>query len=108
MRGGENYTIDDGTNDWGVRKQIHLQGDNVIVQKTFDAAPLLKECAQARQATEGQNWGEGKIVGTIDPVAYELISMIRDRKERSQAIKDYFRRNPAMVKFDRYHKTLAM
>lgn len=102
----ENTTIDEGVGPTGVRTQIHLQGDEIILQKTFDAEPLLKEAEHARQSTAGKGWGEGRIVGTIDPVSYGRISQIKDRQERDKAILEYFRERPALVKFDGYYKTL--
>lgn len=105
----ESVTVDEGIDAQGVRTQMHFESDGgIVVQKTFDAAPYLKEAERARQATEGQRWGEGRIVGTIDPIAYGQISQIKDRAERDKAILAYFRERPAMVKFDGYYKTLAM
>lgn len=103
----ESVTVDEGINEQGVRTKLHFESDGgLVLQKTFDAAPYLKEAEQARQATSGQGWGEGRIVGTIDPVAYAQISKIKDRQERDKAILAYFRDKPALVKFDGYYKTL--
>lgn len=103
----ESVTIDEGVNEQGVRTQFHFESDGgLVLQKTFDAEPILKEAEQARQATSGMRWGEGRIVGTIDPVSYARISQIKDRAERDKAILDYFRERPAFVKFDGYYKTL--
>ena len=105
----ESVTVDEGVSAQGVRTQFHFESDGgLVVQKTFDAEPLLKEAEQARQQTQGMNWGEGRIVGTIDPVAYGRISQIKDRSERDKAIMAYFRERPQFVKFDRYYKTLSM
>ena len=103
----ESVTVDEGVNEQGVRTQFHFESDGgLVVQKTFDAEPYLKEAEQARQATAGMGWGEGRVVGTIDPIAYGRISQIKDRAERDKAILAYFREKPAMVKFDGYYKTL--
>ena len=103
----ESVSIDEGVNEQGVRTQFHFESDGgLVLQKTFDAEPYLKEAEAARQATAGMGWGEGRVVGTIDPIAYGRISKIKDRKERDKAILDYFRERPAMVKFDGYYKTL--
>lgn len=105
----ESVTVDEGVNEQGVRTQFHFESDGgLVLQQSFDAAPYLKEAEQARQATAGMNWGEGRVVGTIDPIAYARISQIKDRTERDKAIMDYFRERPAFVKFDGYYKTLAM
>jgi hypothetical protein len=103
----ESVTVDEGVNEQGVRTQLHFESDGgLVLQKTFDAEPILKEAEHARQSTAGMRWGEGRIVGTIDPVAYGRISQIKDRAERDQAILAYFRERPAFVKFDPYYKTL--
>ncbi len=103
----EGVTVDEGVNAQGVRTKYHFESDGgLVLQKTFDAEPYLKEAAQARADTAGKGWGDGRIVGKIDPVAYATISRIRDRAERDKAILAYFRERPAFVKFDGYYKTL--
>lgn len=103
----ESVTIDEGINAQGVRTQFHFESDGgIVLQKTFDAEPILRDAEQARQATQGMNWGEGRVVGRIDPVSYGRISQIKDRTERDKAILDYFRERPMFVKFDGYYKTL--
>lgn len=97
----ENVTIDEGVNSVGVRKQVHLEGDSVIVQKTYDATPHLEHARIARESTEGQRWGEGKFIGHIPPVEYARITAIRDPAERKKAIMTFLRSNPALVMFDR-------
>lgn len=103
----ESVTVDEGVNAQGVRTQFHFESDGgLVLQKTFDAEPILREAEQARQDTAGKGWGEGRIVGTIDPVSYGRISKIKDRAERDKAILEYFRERPQFVKFDGYYKTL--
>jgi hypothetical protein len=103
----ESVVIDEGINAQGVRTQYHFESDGgLVLQKSFDAAPYIQAAEQARQDTAGQRWGEGRIVGTIDPIAYGRISKIRDRAERDKAILAYFREKPKLVKFDPYYKTL--
>lgn len=103
----ESVTIDEGVNSQGVRTQFHFESDGgLVLQKTYDAEPILREAEIARQATAGQRWGNGRVVGTIDPIAYSRISQIKDRAERDKAILAYFRERPQFVKFDGYYKTL--
>ena len=97
----ENVTVDEGVSAFGVRKQVHFEGDSVIVQKTYDAAPHLEHARIARESTEGKRWGEGKLIGHIPPVEYARISVIRDPAERRKAIMTFLRENPAFVMFDR-------
>lgn len=103
----ESVSIDEGVNEQGVRTQFHFESDGgLVLQKSFDAEPLLKAAEHARQSTQGMNWGEGRMVGTIDPISYARISQIKDRQERDKAILDYFRERPKLVMFDKYYKTL--
>lgn len=103
----ESVTVDEGINEQGVRTRFHFESDGgLVLQKTFDAEPYLREAEQARQDTAGMGWGEGRVVGTIDPIAYGRISQIKDRAERDKAILAYFRDKPKMVKFGGYYKTL--
>lgn len=102
----ENVKIDEGVNRHGVRTQVSFEGEEVIVQKTFDAEPHLKYAEQARQQTAGMNWGEGRIVGHIPPVFYAQIMRIRDPAERDKAIMTFLRENPAFCTFDRFLKVV--
>lgn len=103
----ESVTIDEGINAQGVRTQFHFESDGgIVVQKTFDAEPILKWAEQARQATQGMNWGDGRVVGKIDALNYPRIAAIKDRAERDKAILEYFREKPDFVGYDGYYKTL--
>lgn len=103
----ESVTIDEGVNEQGVRTKFHFESDGgLVLEKSFDAEPYLKEAEAARQATQGMRWGEGRIVGTLDPISAARIRQIKDRAERDKAILDYFRERPKFVKFDGYYKTL--
>lgn len=99
----ENVAIDEGVVN-GIRTQLHFEGDSIITQKTFDAEPHLEYAKAARLATEGQSWGEGKLIGHIPDLFYVPISQIKDRKEREKAINLFFQQNPAFIMFDRYQK----
>lgn len=105
----ESVTVDEGVNEQGVRTKFHFESDGgLVLQKSFDAEPILQWAEQARQQTAGMNWGEGRIVGRIDPVAYPRIAAIKDRTERDKAIRDYFREKSQFIAFDPYKKTLSM
>lgn len=98
-------TINEGFNkDTGIATKTHFEDDGFVVQKTFDAQPHLDYAKQAREATEGQRWGEGKLVGHIPPAFYAQILMIRDPQERKKAVQRFFKENPAFVMFERYGK----
>lgn len=97
----ENVTIDDGVNEQGVHLKLHCEGDSLIVQKTWDAAPHLEYAKRAREATEGQNWGNGRLIGHIPPVEYAKICALKDPKERRAAAMRFLRENQAFVMFDK-------
>jgi hypothetical protein len=59
---------------------------------------------EAREATEGKRWGEGRLVGHIPPAQYGKFLMIRDGTERKTAIKKWLIENQQFVMFDRYLK----
>jgi len=102
MRGfEENVTIDEGVSNQGIRTQISFEGDELIVKKSFDAAPHLEYAERARQSTAGMNWGEGRLVGHIPPAFYAQILVIKDPQERQKAIKRFLQENPAFVMFDK-------
>lgn len=99
------HTIHEGTSDkTGVSTQTHFEDGTIVVQKTFDAEPHLEYAAKAREATQGQRWGEGKLVGHIPPAFYAQILTIRDPQDRKQAVQRFLKENPAFVMFDRYGK----
>jgi hypothetical protein len=98
-------TIHEGTSQaTGVTTRTHFEDDAIVIQKTFDAEPHLQYAKAAREATEGQRWGEGKLVGTIPPAFHAQILLIRDPQERKRAVQRFFKENPAFVMFERYGK----
>lgn len=94
-------TIHEGTSPTGINKRTHFEDETIVVQKSFDAEPHLEYAKRAREATEGQRWGEGKLIGHIPPAFYAEILQIRDPQEREKAVMRFFQENPAFVMFDR-------
>lgn len=88
----------------GITTRTHFADGEIVIEKAFDAEPYVEYAKQAREATEGKRWGEGKIVGTIPPAFYAQILLIRDPQERKKAVKRFFQENPAFVMFDKYLK----
>jgi len=100
-----NFSIDEGVDQHtGVRTQIHFEGDQVVVQKTYDAEPYLQRVAEMRARNEGKRWGEGKEVGVLPPWVHFEINKIRDDREREKAMKNFFRQNPAFLAYDAFIK----
>jgi len=97
----ENTTVDEGIAQ-GIRTQLHFEGGDLIVQKTFDAEPHLQYAKEARLATQGMNWGDGRMIGHIPQIFYAQICAIRDRTEREKAVTRFFQENPAFIMFERF------
>lgn len=86
----------------GVHTHTVFEEGQMIVAKTFDAAPLVEYAKRAREATEGQRWGDGKLIGTIPlPVYAQIQQKYPDREGREQAIMKFFREQTAFVMFDK-------
>lgn len=99
----ENVTVDEGVVN-GIRTQVHFEGNDITVQKTFDAAPHLEYAAAARRDTAGKSWGEGRLVGHIPDLYLAPILAIKDRKEREKAVRLFFQEHPALIMFDKFLK----
>jgi hypothetical protein len=100
-----NITLDEGVNEFGIQRQIMLEGDQVVTKLTYDAAPMIEAAAQARRATEGDRWGNGHFVGIIP---YAELSRINEQysgaEERKHQILMWLKANPKLVTFDRFLK----
>lgn len=100
-----NLTIDEGVNEFGVQRQIILEGDQTVTKLTYDAEPLLKFAESARLATQGDSWGNGHFVGVIP---YAELNRINETysgaEDRKHAILMWLRDNPKLVTFDRFLK----
>lgn len=96
--------IDEGLSPYGTRTRLHIATDTIIKQTTYDAEPILARAKAMREATEGQRWGEGKIVGQIPMAVYSQLIGIKDKQERRKKLREWLQANPAFVTFDRYLK----
>ena len=95
----ERFTVDEGTDANGVHKQVTFQDDQYVTKLTFDAEPILKEAEATRQSTEGQPWGEGKVVGKLPLAVMNQLMAIQDRTERDVATMNWLRNNPAFITY---------
>lgn len=100
----ENVSVSEGVTADGVETILHFEGESLITQRRYDAQPHLEYARQARQATEGKRWGEGKLVGHIPPAEYARFLGIKNNEERQKAIKAWLRENSGFVMFERYLK----
>ena len=99
----ENVSFVDNVSKDGVITNLSFEGEELIVKRTYDATPHLEYARQAREATDGQNWGTGRMIGHIPPVEYAKFLMIKDNVERKKAIMVWLRQNTA---FTMFHKAL--
>lgn len=90
--------------DTGIESKVHvLDSGKVVIQKTYDAEPMLDLCAAERAHTAGQRWGEFRKVGTI-PMAELATLMRQDGTIDNKRVAAWLKKNPAFVTFDRFLK----
>lgn len=104
----ENVSFDLGVNAYGYRNQVHLEGDQIIRQKTYDREPLADYARVQRQLTEGTRWGDMQIKGTIAMHDLPRFLKITDPAEKRKALNQYFRENPDLICNDKYRKELGV
>lgn len=101
----DDFHIIESANEYGVARDIRVEGDSVVTKQTYDAAPLLEAAHDARVATAGQRWGDGHFVGIIPiPELTRINEQFQSAEERKHAILSWLRDNPRMVTFDKFLK----
>lgn len=86
----------------GIRSRVHeLDSGKTVIQKTYDAQPLLAQAAAERAASAGQPWGEMRKVGTI-PMAVYATMLRQDGTCDGARLAAWLKANPALVSFDRF------
>ena len=87
----------------GITTSVHYLDGKTVIQKEYDAQPLLDTAAEMRAATEGQRWGEMRHVGFI-PMA-ELGKMMRQDGgfDRDRVIA-WLKANPKLATFSKVLK----
>lgn len=85
----------------GIKTRVHdLDSGRVVIEKQYDAQPLVQTAAEMRAATDGQRWGEMRHVGFI-PMA-ELATMMRQDGGFDRArVLAYLKANPALATFSK-------
>jgi len=87
----------------GISSRVHELDGRTVIEKKYDAQPFIEAAADARQATEGQRWGEMRHVGFI-PMA-ELGKMMRqDGSLDKKRTITFLKKNPALVTFSKLLK----
>lgn len=100
------FKIDEGVDAFGTRTEIIFDGEQVVNKRSFDAAPLLKEAAEARAVTAGDRWKEGlgTRVGTVPMAIYQDALRIQSAEERNKYLLNWIRQNPHFCTFDKFLK----
>lgn len=102
----ENVTVVEDVSN-GVTTKLHFQGDELIVQREWDATPFLEAAKAERAATDGQRWGEGRKVFTLPPAEYGrylIETRGLGRQEKQAWLKRWAKEHPALVGFEKYLK----
>lgn len=100
------FKIDEGVDSFGTRTEIIFDGEQVVNKRSFDAAPLLKEAAEARAVTAGDRWKEGlgTRVGTVPMAIYQDAMRLGNGEERNKYLLNWIRKNPHFCTFDKFLK----
>lgn len=86
----------------GVSTSLHFEDEKIVIQKDFDAEPLLDDCAASRSGASNQ-WGDGQVVGSIPAPIYW--KMVREGTAFDpRAVKAFFQSNPHFLRYERFIK----
>ena len=100
-----NVTIDEGVNEYGIHKQVILEGDQAVTKLTYDAQPMLEHAANLRSLTSGDSWGNGHFVGIV-PMAevVRINNTYQGAEERKRQMVLWLKANPKLVTFEKFLK----
>lgn len=100
-----NVTIDEGVNEYGIHKQVILEGDQAVTKLTYDAQPMLEHAANLRSLTAGDRWGNGHFVGIV-PMAevVRINNTYQGAEERKRQMVLWLKANPKLVTFEKFLK----
>lgn len=85
----------------GTVTKVHEDEGKTVIEKVWDAEPLLQHAADARQATAGMSWGEGRKIGTV-PMEILGMFMRQDGGLDKKRLTEWLRQNPAFICFDKF------
>lgn len=99
------FHIIESANEYGIARDIRIEGDNAITKLTYDAQPLIEAAHAARVESAGHRWGDGHFVGII-PIAEltRINETFQGAEARKHAILSWLRDNPKLVTFDKFLK----
>lgn len=100
-----NVTIDEGTDEFGIHRQITFEGDQAVTKLTYDAGPMLAYASDMRSMTAGDRWGEGHFVGIVPMAEVTRINQnYQGAEERKKQMLLWLKANPKLVTFDKFLK----
>lgn len=98
-------TIDEGVNDFGVRREITLEGDQAITKLSYDAQPLIDHAADLRAMSAGDSWGNGHFIGIVPMAELTRINeTYQGAEERKRQMVLWLKANPKLVTFEKFLK----
>lgn len=101
---GESVSVVEDVSN-GVTTTLHFQGDQLVVQREYDAKPWLEAAKAARIATAGERWGDGRTVGYLPPAEYGrflIETRGQSQEEKRKWLKTFFQQKPDLVTFEKY------
>lgn len=93
----------DSDAELGIETRVHQGDGKTVIEKTYDAQPFLEHAANMRAATEGQRWGEGRVVGTVPPAVVSMF-LRQDGRLDAKRCAAWLKENPHMIWFDRFRQ----
>jgi hypothetical protein len=97
--------IIESANEYGIKREVKIEGDEIHSNLTYDAAPLIEYASMLRSETAGHRWGDGHFVGVIPMAELQRINTTyQGAEERKHAILSWLRDNPKLVTFDKFLK----
>jgi hypothetical protein len=87
----------------GITSIVHEVENKTVIEKQYDASPFLKNAAEMRAATQGEQWGEMRHVGVI-PMAEYATMLRQDGTVSQKRLREWLKKNPALVTFDKFLK----
>lgn len=87
----------------GITSRVHELDGRTVIQKTYDAEPLLAQAAAEREVTAGQRWGEMRKVGTIPAAVYSTM-LRQDGTYDPVRLAAWLKANPKFVSFEKFLK----
>lgn len=101
----DDFHIIESANEYGISRDIRVEGDSAITKQTYDAEPMLEYAAKMRAETQSASWGNGRFVGVIPYAELNRINAEHQGAEaRKHAILSWLRDNPKLVTFDKFLK----